>query len=71
MDRTSCYAVRSAGLATTEEMAKHWMMDGAKEETEEAAVKGAIAGSVTGTLGLLTEGTEGREVEAPRPAYTL
>ena len=58
-------------LPSLEAISKDWMMEGAKEEAEEAVVTGAVAGSAAGTVGMATEGRDGRGVKAPRPPSTL
>ena len=48
-------------MPTVEAMAKGWLKEGAKDETEEAAVKGAD----TGTVEMTTGGRDVREVKTP------
>ena len=52
-------------------MAKDWMMDGAKEETEDAAIAGAVTGSVVGAVGMATGGGRGRAISAAPSVFTL
>ena len=51
-------------LPKVEAMAKDWMVDGVKEETEDAAVAEAVAESVIGTAGMATGGSGRRAVGA-------
>jgi hypothetical protein len=56
-------------------MFKDWMTEGETEKTAEAAVRGYVAGyvagSVVGTVGMASEGSDGRGVEASRPECAL